>query len=141
MSLNKATEQQAINLRYEQIIQELNGYWENNQWDALDCPLYNKEKKLKYPTIKFDKVLNPRIRNEFKYYFFSRLTNLEINMTTAWGSSSPFNILQDFIFRFYSDISSILDIPYGKFSIHYKTYLFEHGKSALTVKSYLQLYK
>jgi integrase len=140
MILNKATEQQARILRYEQILLELSGYWKNNQWDALNCPLYKKETKLKSQTIKFGKVLNPRIRNEFKYYFFRRLINLEINMATVWSSSSAFNSLQDFINRFYSDISSILDIPYGKFSIHYKTYLFEHRKKDLTVKGYLQLY-
>lgn len=63
MILNKATEQQAIALRYEQIIKELSGYWKNNQWDALDCPLYKKETKIKSPSIKFEEALNPRIRN------------------------------------------------------------------------------
>lgn len=140
MILNKTTEQQARIQRYEQILQELRGYWKNNEWDALDCPFYKKETKLKSQTIKFGEVLNPRIRNEFKYYFFRRLINLEINMATVWSSSSAFNSLQDFINRFYSDISSILDISYKKFSIHYKTYLFEHGKKKLTVKGYLQLY-
>jgi hypothetical protein len=140
MILNKATEQQSRAQRYEQIIQALSGNWDNNHWAALDCPLYTKETKIKNPTIKFKIALNLGIRNEFKYYFFRRLTNSEINMSTVWSSSSAFNSLQDFIFRFYSDISSILDIPYGKFSIHYKTYLFEHGKSDLTVKGYLQLY-
>lgn len=140
MIFNKATEQQAIALRYEQIIQELSGYWKNNQWDALDCPLYQKETKIKRQSIKFEEALNPRIRNEFKYYFFRRLMNLELNMATVWNSSTAFNSLQDFINRFYSGISSILDIPYGNFSIHYKTYLFEHRKKDLTVKGYLQLY-
>lgn len=42
MILNKATEQQARAVRYEQILQELSGYWENEQWDALDSPLYKK---------------------------------------------------------------------------------------------------
>lgn len=140
MILNKANEQKAIALRYEQVLQELSGYWKNDRWDALDCPLYKKGTKTKNQSIKFQTALNPGIGNEFKYYFFRRLTNSELNMGTVWGSSSAINKLQDFISRFYSDIDSILDIPYGKFSIHYKTYLLEHGKGGLTVKGYLQLY-
>ena len=140
MILNKAIEQQSKARRYEQITQALSGYWDNNHWDALYCPLYTKKIKLNNSIIKFEKALNPRVSNEFKYYFFRRLTNSEINMSTVWNNSSAFNSLQDFIFTFYSDIDSIIDIPYGKFSIHYKTYLFEHGKSNLTVKGYLQLY-
>ena len=56
MILNKAIEQQARILKYEQILQELIGYWKNNQWDALNCPLYKKETKLKGQTIKFREV-------------------------------------------------------------------------------------
>ncbi|KGR86235.1 MULTISPECIES: hypothetical protein [Ureibacillus] len=140
MILNKTSEQQALALSYEKVMQELSGYWKNDQWDPLDCPLYKKGAKIKKQSIKFKDTLNPRIKNELKYYFFKRLTNSEINMVTVWSNSSAINRLQDFILRFYSDIGSILDIPYEKFSIHYKTYLLEHGKSNFTVKGYLQLY-
>ena len=47
MILNKTSEQQALDLGYEKIMQELSGYWKNNQWDALDCPLYKNEKNIK----------------------------------------------------------------------------------------------
>lgn len=140
MILNKTSEQKSLDLSYKKIIQELNGYWKNNRWEALDCPLYKNETKIKTRSIEFDDALNPRINNEFKYYFFRRLTNSELNMATVWSNSSAINRLQDFILKLYSEISSILDISYEKFSMHYKTYLLEHGKSNLTIKGYLQLY-
>src|SRR5690625_7235400 len=65
---------------------------------------------------------------------------MELRMTTVCKNSSTINKLQRFIIQFYPSISSLLDIPYDKFSIHYKTYLLENGKSMLTVKGYLQLY-
>lgn len=140
MILNKTNEQQALNLGYKKIIQELSGYWKSNQWDALECPLYKNETTIKKHSIKFKNTLNPKINNELKYYFFKRLTSSEINMATVYSNSSALNRLQDFILNFYSDLGSILDISYEKFSMHYKTYLLEQGKSNLTIKGYLQLY-
>lgn len=136
----KFTEQHSLRIKNVQITQELKGYWESDQWDVLVCPLYTTDLNLSTRKINFKPTLNPKIKQEFKYYFFSRLTRKELRMTTVWKSSSAVNKLQSFITQFYPSITSFLDIPYEKFSIHYKTYLLENGNSVLTVKGYLQLY-
>lgn len=140
MKLNKINEQQAANLRYKQIEEELFGYWNNDQWNPLECPFYSKKSKINKQIIKFNTTLNSRITNEFKYYFFIRLNESELKMATVWSSSPALNRLQEFILKSYSDIKSILDISYERFSLHYKTYLFEQGCSKLTVRDYIQLY-
>jgi len=140
MRLNKINEQQTETLRYQQIEVELFGYWNNDQWVSLECPLFTEKSKINKQIIKFNNTLNSRITNEFKYYFFIRLNETELKMATAWSSSTALNRLQEFILKFYPDIKSLLDISYKRFSLHYKTYLFEQGCSKLTVKGYVQLY-
>lgn len=140
MNLIKFTEQHSVKLKNEQITQELKGYWESDQWDVLECPLYTIGIDLGPKKIKFNPTLNTKIKQELKYYFFNRLTRMVLRMTTVWNSSSAVNKLQNFITEFYPSMSSILDIPHDKFSIHYKTYLLESGNSVLTVRGYLQLY-
>jgi len=129
-----------IILRYQQIEEELSGYWNNNRWDPLECPLYTKETKINKQIIKFNDTLNSRIANEFKYYFFRCLTDSILKMETVWRRSSALNRLQGFILKFYSDINSILDISNERFLLHYKTHLFEQGYNKLTVRDYVQLY-
>jgi hypothetical protein len=47
VKLNQVNKQESrIILRYKQIEEELNGYWKNDRWDPLDCPLYTKETKI-----------------------------------------------------------------------------------------------
>jgi integrase len=136
----KLTEQHFMKLKNEQIIQGLQGYWKSDQWDLPNCPLYTTGTSLSTRKIKFNHALNPKLKQELKYYFFNRLTGRVLRITTVWQSTSAINRLQDFILHFYPSISSFLDISYDKFSIHYKTYLLESGNSALTIKGYLQLY-
>lgn len=140
MKLNNVNEQQTINLRYKKIEEELTGYWKSDQWDSLQCPLYTEKSKIGKQTIKFNTALNSRITNEFKYYFFRRLNESELRMSTVWGSTTAINRLQRFILKYYSHIHSILDISYEKFLFHYKTFLFEQGCSELTSRGYVQLY-
>lgn len=140
MKLNKVNKQQATNLRYKKIEEELTGYWKSDQWDSLQCPLYTEKLKINRQIIKFNTALNSRITNELKYYFFRRLNESELRMSTVWRRSTAINRLQGFILKYYSHIHSILDISYEKFSFHYKTFLFEQGCSELTVRSYIQLY-
>ncbi|MFL6561455.1 MAG: tyrosine-type recombinase/integrase, partial [Bacillus sp. (in: firmicutes)] len=140
MKINQVYKQESTIIWYKKIEEQLYGYWKNNQWDPLECPLYTKETKINKQVIKFNTVLNSSITNEFKYYFFRCLTESVLKMETVWRRSSALNKLQGFILKFYSDINSILDISYERFSLHYKTYLFEQGCSHLTVKDYIQLY-
>lgn len=140
MKLNKVNKQQATNLRYKKIEEELTGYWKSDQWDSLQCPLYTEKSKINKQIIKFNTALNSRITNELKYYFFRRLNESELRMSTVWRRSTAINRLQGFILKYYSHIHSILDISYEKFSFHYKTFLFEQGCSELTVRGYIQLY-
>lgn len=140
MKLNKVNKQQATNLRYKKIEEELTGYWKSDQWDSLQCPLYTEKSKINKQIIKFNTALNSRITNELKYYFFRRLNESELRMSTVWRRSTAINRLQGFILKYYSHIHSILDISFEKFSFHYKTFLFEQGCSELTVRSYIQLY-
>ncbi|PGS46044.1 recombinase XerD [Bacillus sp. AFS041924] len=136
----QGNKQESSTLRYNQIEKELQGYWKDDFWDPLECPLYTKKTNIKNEFIKFNTTLNTRITNEFKYYFFTRLTEMVLKMETVWRKSTALNRLQKFISIFYSDINSILDISYEKFLFHYKSYLFEEGCSHLTVKGYVQLY-
>jgi integrase len=140
MKLNFLSKQESRILWYKQIEEQLYGYWKNERWDPLECPLYTKETKINKQVINFNNTLNSRITNEFKYYFFICLNESVLKMETVWRRSSALNRLQGFILKFYSDINSILDISYERFSFHYKTYLFEQGCSQLTVKGYVQLY-
>jgi integrase len=140
MKLNKVYKQQPTNPRYKQVEKRLSGYWKNDEWDPLECPLYSEQTNINNQIIKFNTTLNSRITNELKYYFFKRLSDSELRMATVWRSSTALNRLQGFILKFYSDINSILDISYERFSFHYKTYLFDQGCSKLTVKGYVQLY-
>jgi integrase len=140
VKLNQVNKQESNNLRYKQIEKELQGFWKNDQWDSIECPLYTRETNINKQVVKFNVALNSRITNEFKYYFFNRLTESVLKMETVWRRSPAINRLQNFILKFYSNINSILDISYEKFLFHYRTYLFEDGCSKLTVKGYVQLY-
>ena len=89
MKLNQVNKQESrIILRYKQIEEELYGYWKNDRWDPLECPLYTKETKINKQVIKFNNTLNSRITNEFKYYFFRCLTESVLKMETVWRRSS-----------------------------------------------------
>lgn len=138
--LNQINKKEHINLRHNQIEEELQGYWKNDYWDPINCPLYTSETNITQQVVKFNVALNPRITNELKYYFFKRLTESVLKMETVLRRSTAINRLQGFILKYYSNINSILDISNEKFLFHYKTYLFKDGCSKLTVKGYVQLY-
>jgi integrase len=140
VKLSQINIQESINQRHKQIEQELQGYWKSDRWDPIECPLYTSKTNVNKQVVRFINVLNSRITNELKYYFFKCLTESVLKMETVWRRSPAINRLQGFILKYYSNINSILDISYEKFLFHYKTYLFEDGCSELTVKGYVQLY-
>jgi len=140
VKLHQVNKKNHIDLRHKQIKEELQGYWKNDRWDPIECPLYTSESNINKQVVKFNTALNSRITNELKYYFFKRLTESVLKMETVWRRYSAINRLQGFILKFYSNINSILDISYEKFLFHYQTYLFKDGCSKLTVKGYVQLY-
>lgn len=118
VKLNQVNKKESKNLRYKQIETELQGYWRNDLWDPIGCPLYTRETNINKQVVKFNATLNSRITNELKYYFFKRLTESVLKMETVWRRSSAINRLQGFILKFYSNINSILDISYEKFLFH-----------------------
>jgi integrase len=140
MKLNKVTEHESLHLRNEQIEQELCGYWAEDEWYACDCPLYTSDDRITNLYVKFEQIQSQSLKNEFKYYFFTRLINSEIKLSTVWNKNSAFNKLKYFFNMFYPSMNSILDVPFGKFVFHYKAYLYENGQKDLSVRDCLQLY-
>ena len=139
MKLRKINSEPTVQ-RYNQMIQDLEGYWKSDRWYAFDCPLYTNETKIKNSLMTFEQVSNTGLKNELKFYFFNRLTNSVLRMSTVWSNTSALNKLIGFISISYSEMTSILDVPYERFSMHFKSNLIQEGKNSLTIKGYLQLY-
>lgn len=115
--------------KQEEIIHFLTGYWKNDVWDIAD-PFFNELRPEKWlgghKRIDFSTLPVP-IRDEIKFMFATRLQCQEIRLTSVITYSTTVKKLGKFLNLYYPNISSIVDIPYEKSVVQWRTYLVELG--------------
>lgn len=114
----------------EEIRESLKGYWKNDVWNVNDA-FFDELRPKRWPARikKFDFSSFPApLKNEAKFMFATRLQNSEIRLTTVIsGYASPMKKLGDYLRIHYPKLLSIVDIPYDKALLQWRTYLIELG--------------
>lgn len=103
----------------------LNSYWGNDIWDTRDAffdDLRSSKKSEHSKIIKFC-AFSPLVRDEIKYMVAYRLQKKEIKLNTIAGYSSGFNHLGEFLEAYYPGINSIIDIPFDKAMLQWRSFL------------------
>lgn len=119
----------------------ITGYYGSDIWAVLDFPLLDVKEKGKWierpRVIKFGYFQNNAIKNEIKYYFYYKLLNDDLTVTTVWRNyGSVLRSLGDFLARYYPSMESITELPLEEFLTRFRTYLLKIGKPIIN-KRYL----
>jgi len=102
----------------------LTDYWGNDIWDIAD-PFFDnlRSAELKFSHKRADFSVFPfPIKDEVKYMFAYRLHNEEIQVRTVIGYSFIFKHFSMFLHIYYANITSVIDIPYDKALLKWRTY-------------------
>ncbi|MBU7319529.1 tyrosine-type recombinase/integrase [Paenibacillus oleatilyticus] len=119
----------------------ITSYYENDIWAVLDFPLLNEKEKEKWietpRVINFGYIQNYAIKNEIKYYFYYKLLNGDLTVTTVWRNyCSVLKCLGNFLKSHFPAMESITELPLEEFLTRFRTYLLVIGKP-VTKKRYL----
>ena len=113
--------------KQQEISKFLTSYWKNDVW-RVDNPFFDELRTLKWSkTAKsLDFSLLPLLqRDEVKFMVASRLQNQEIQLSTAFGYDPAIKRLGGFLNTYYPGALSIVDLPYDKAGIQWRTFLIE----------------
>ena len=115
--------------KQQEIREFLMSYWKNDVWD-LDDAFFDEMRPEKWPltTRSVDFSTFPLLqRDEVKFMFGNRLQNQEIRLISVIAYGYAIKRLGRFLSKYYPSILSIVDIPYDKAQIRWKTFLIEGG--------------
>lgn len=113
----------------QEITKLLSGYWGNDIWDIRDSffdDLRPAKWSLTNRTIDFS-AFSPSIKDEVKYMYDYRLRKKEIRLTSVIAYSSELSRFAEFLNKYYPEISSIVNIPYGKALLQWRSFLIDKG--------------
>lgn len=107
----------------------LTDYWGNDIWNITDPFFGNlRSAELKFSHKRADfSVFSFPIKDEVKYMFAYRIHNQEIQIQTVIGYSFIFKHFSMFLHIYYANITSVIDIPYDKALLKWRTYLVNKG--------------
>lgn len=118
-----------IEEKTQEISSFLTGYWENDIWDISD-PFFDNLRPTKWELsskrVDFSGFTTP-IKNEVKYMFAYRLHNQKMRVKTSIVYGTILKHLSTFLHTYYADIASLIDIPYDKALLKWRTYLINKG--------------
>lgn len=109
---------------------EQNPYWERDVWDIRDedFPLDTSKHKVLTKRINFGQLTNPYVKFEIKYYLAFRLMDETLSLSSVLGYNPALKQLVGFIDDKLPTIRSIVEIPFDKALMLYRTYLISKGK-------------
>lgn len=115
--------------KQQEVSKFLTGYWKNDVW-KIDDSFFDELRPLKSSltnrSVNFS--LFPLLqRYEVKFMFATRLQNQEIRLSTVFVYSPAIKRLGGFLNTYYPRASSIVDLPYDKAEIQWRTFLIEGG--------------
>lgn len=126
MANNVASRPQVTKDKTSEILEQLQGYWLKDVWDLTDDYFepFGGGGSWSLNTKRIDFTHFPlEIRPELKYFFCIQLINESLTLKTLTTYSNSFHHLGAFLDKNYPKIGSIIETPYEKVSIQYKTYL------------------
>lgn len=103
----------------------LSGYWGNDVWDIRDSffdDLRPAKWGISIKTIDFS-AFSPSIRDEVKYMYAYRLQEKSIRLISVIGYGTALKQLAKFLNEYYHGIVSIVDIPYDKAILRWRSFL------------------
>ena len=115
--------------KQQEIIKFLTSYWKNDVW-KVDDSFFDELRPLKWSST--TKSVNfstfPLLqRDEVKFMIASRLQNQEIQLSTVFAYGPAIKRLGIFLNTYYPGALSIVDLPYDKAEIQWRTFLIEGG--------------
>lgn len=139
MMNNTAFQPRATTEKTAVIQNQLNGKFENDEWDLTDpfFETYGGGSSWNSPRKKITFNLLPNaVQHEFKFFFANQIVNEKLSLKTAFLYSSSFVHLSEFIKKYYQKITSIVEIPYNLGLMKYKTYLTNIGVKTTNKSGY-----
>lgn len=121
--------------KQQEISKFLTGYWKNDVWRA-DNPFFDELRPPKWSstTKSVNFSLFPHLqRDEVKFMLATRMQNQELRLSTVFAYGLAIKRLGIFLNTYYPGASSIVDLPYDKAHIQWRTFLIE-GDSNLNCK-------
>lgn len=118
-----------IEEKRQEINDFLNGYWGNDAWDIRNS-FFDDLRPAKWSpsnkTIDFS-AFSPLIKDEVKYMYAYRLHEKEIRLISVIAYGTALNNLAGFLNEYYDEINSIVDIPYDKALLQWRSFLVDKG--------------
>jgi len=113
--------------KQQEISKFLTSYWQNDVWQVDDPFFYElRTPKWSRPSKSVDFSPLPLLqRDELKFMVASRLQNQEIQLRTAFGYGPAIKRFGEFLNAYYPGALSIVDLPYDKAEIQWRTFLIE----------------
>lgn len=115
--------------KQREIHEFLKSYWMNDVWNAQDA-FFDKlrlQKRLVTTRSVHFSTFPLLLRDEVKFMFGSRLQNQEIKLMTVIEYGSAIKRLGRFLSTYYPSVVSIVNIPFNKAQIQWRTFLIEEG--------------
>lgn len=113
----------------DEISNLLTGYWKNDIWKADDI-FFDDFPPQKWLTpnkrVNFS-TLPTGMKNEVKFIFALRLLNREIQLFSVMRYGLAIKRLGEFTSTYYPNVLSIVDIPFDKALVQWRTFLIESG--------------
>jgi integrase len=114
------TLEQRMHIYQLKVVTELVGLYSADKWSIKDLPQLKFDRKTHF-NFDFNFFENMYIRNEVKYFFFSRIKINSHNISgTLFNYRSYFKRLAEFIKQFYPTITSITQIPREVIVSHFR---------------------
>jgi len=113
--------------KQQEISRFLTSYWKNDVW-KIDDSFLDELRPLKWSFTNKSVDFSPLPllqRDEVKFMFATRLQNQEIRLSSVFVYSSAIKRLGRFINTYYPGALSIVDLPYDKAEIQWRTFLIE----------------
>ncbi|WP_144525370.1 tyrosine-type recombinase/integrase [Bacillus sp. DE0042] len=130
-----------ISKKISQMNDGLQGFWGKDKWDVRECPIPSAIELCQYPSLRiryvyFEKIKNPWIKIELKYFFYYHMINNIWSAKTVWiRKGTVIGRMLDFLSVKYPNLSSITEVSVEKSLMEYRTYLIESGiKTTVTNK-------
>ena len=125
----KAFRVEPTRVKQQEIIKCLTSYWKNDVW-KIDDSFLDELRPPKWPST--TKSVNFSVfpllqRDEVKFMLATRMQNQELRLSTVFSYGPAIKRLGIFLNKYYPGASSIVDLPYDKAKIQWRTFLIEGG--------------
>jgi hypothetical protein len=115
--------------KYNELLEQITGYWEKEVWDVRENPLLKDNWKHHNYRLYLNRIKSVRIRNEIKYFLMTKLLKREYQLSTVHLHLSPIiHEFGGFIDLHFAKYNSFADLQVQNLMMHWRSHLIQNDK-------------